>query len=112
MNTKHVYRIVIFVILTSILGFLKSAASQEELDSHLKNYLDLMTRQETSRIFKYSDGFPMLGMYDLTDQFGMQWYTLGAPTKLFAFTGVDFINILQTNNIAKSDSIYAKHPNC
>lgn len=105
MNTKYVNRIVIFVFLTSILGFLKSAASQDELENHLKKYLELTESQKTTRVFKFADGYPIVSMYALTDQDSMLWFAIYNPAKYYVFTGTGFIDVLATNKLAMEDSI-------
>lgn len=105
MGTKYLYKFLILINLTLVLSFLSSAASQEELGNHLKKYLELTESQKTTRVFRFADGYPRVGMYALTDQDSMLWFAIYNPAKYYVFTGTDFIDVLATNELAQEDSI-------
>lgn len=105
MQPKCIRCLLAIVGIALVLGVLSSSVAKTDFDNHLNNYISLTKNQSAIRIYRFSDGYPKISRYVLTDQYGMQWYGIYGPMKLYAFTGTDFIDVLSTNTLTASDTI-------
>jgi len=105
MKKRPALKNILVLCLLAFCTLLFSFTDKEEQQKYLEEYNNILKDQKRARVFKFSDGYPKVGFYILTDQNGMKWYGQYEPRTLFAFTGTNFLDVLTTNKIAQNDSI-------